>query len=118
MSLNWSVLVVEDEPLISMLLVELLDELGCTVAAQASNVTEGLARANDTVFDAAILDVNLRGEPVWPLADFLHERGIRFVLATGYDGNQTKQRYPKAVTLAKPYALENLRQALDVLKSL
>lgn len=116
MSSNWSLLVVEDEPLIAMLLVDLLDELGCTVAAQASSVAEGLDRANDTRFDAAILDVNLRGEPVWPLADALQEKGIRFVLATGYDGRQTQRRYPSAAVLAKPYVLQNLQQALDALK--
>ena len=54
MSSSWSLLVVEDEPLIAMLLVDLLDELGCTVAAQAYSVAEGLDRANDTPFDAAI----------------------------------------------------------------
>ena len=54
MSSNWSLLVVEDEPLIAMLLVDMLDELGCMVAAQASSVAEGLDRANDTPFDAAI----------------------------------------------------------------
>ena len=117
-SSSWSLLVVEDEPLIAMLLVDLLDELGCTVAAQASSVAEGLERANDTPFDAAILDVNLRGQPVWPLADALQEKGIRFVLATGYDGRQTQRRYPSAAVLAKPYALESLRQALGALKGI
>ncbi|MFM9849067.1 MAG: response regulator [Hyphomicrobiaceae bacterium] len=115
---NWSVLVVEDEPLIAMLLVDLLDELGCTVAAQAFTVAEGLDRANDTPFDAAVLDVNLRGQPVWPLADALQEKGTRFVLATGYDGRQTQARYPEAAVLAKPYALHNLQQALEALKGL
>jgi CheY-like chemotaxis protein len=118
MSSNWSLLVVEDEPLIAMLLVDLLDELGCMVAAQASSVAEGLDRANDTRFDAALLDVNLRGQPVWPLADALQEKGIRFVLATGYDGGQTQRRYPCAAVLAKPYALQNLQQALDALKGI
>lgn len=110
-----SFLVVEDEPLIAMLLVDLLEELGCTVAAQASTVAEGLERANDTAFDAAILDVNLRGQPVWPLADALTEKGTRFVLATGYDGSQAKGRYPGAVVLAKPFALQALKQALTAL---
>ena len=118
MSSNWSILVVEDEPLIAMLLADLLEELGCTIAAQASSVAEGLDRANDTSFDAAILDVNLRGQPVWPLADALQEKGVRFVLATGYDGCQTQRRYPSAVFLAKPYALQNLQQALEALKGI
>ena len=117
MSLNWSLLVVEDEPLVAMLLVDLLDELGCSVAVQASTVAEGLARTNDTAFDAAILDVNLRGEAVWPLADTLQEKGIRFVVATGYDGHQTRERYPSAAILAKPYTLENLQRALYSLKA-
>jgi CheY-like chemotaxis protein len=116
--LNWCVLVVEDEPLIAMLLLDFLDELGCTVAAQASTVAEGLNRANDTVFDAAILDVNLRGQPVWPLADVLQEKGIRFVLATGYEGRQAQGRYPSAAILVKPYALHNLQRALEALKGI
>ena len=110
-----SVLIVEDEPLVAMLLADFLEELGCTVAAQASSVEDGLKRLKDTVFDIAILDVNLRGQPVWPLADALQEQGRPFVLATGYDGNQTKGRYPQAAILGKPYDLQSLRQSLDTL---
>ena len=110
-----SVLIVEDEPLVAMLVADFLEELGCTVAAQASSVEDGLARLKDTVFDIAILDVNLRGQPVWPIADALQELGRPFVLATGYDGNQTKGRYPQAPILNKPYDLQSLRQSLDTL---
>jgi CheY-like chemotaxis protein len=110
-----SVLVVEDEPLVAMLLVDFLEELGYAVAAQASSIEDGLARLEDTSFDVAILDVNLRGQPVWPIADALQEQGRPFVLATGYDGNQTKGRYPQAAILAKPYDLQSLRQSLDTL---
>lgn len=81
-------------------------------------MAEGLDRANGTPFGAAILDVSLRGQPVWPLADALREKGIRFVLPTGHDGRQTRRRYPSAAVMAKPYALQNLRQALDVLKGI
>ena len=52
-------------------------------------MAEGLDRANGTPFGAAILDVRLRGQPVWPLADALLEKGIRFVLPTGHAGRQT-----------------------------
>jgi CheY-like chemotaxis protein len=112
---NWSILVVEDEPLIAMLLVDFLEELGCTVAARASTLVDGLERANDTTFDAAILDVNLNGQAVWPLADALQEKGIRFVLATGYDGSQAQGRYPGAAVVAKPFALQTLQRALNAL---
>jgi CheY-like chemotaxis protein len=81
-----SILIVEDEPLVAMLLVDFLEELGYAVASQASSIEDGLARLEDTSFDVAILDVNLRGQPVWPIADALQEHGRPFVLATGYDG--------------------------------
>jgi CheY-like chemotaxis protein len=84
-------------------------------AAQASSVEDGLERLEDTSFDVAILDVNLRGQPVWPIADALQEQGRPFVLATGYDGNQSKGRYPQAGILAKPYDLQSLRQTLEAL---
>ena len=115
MTMHHSVLIVEDEPLVAMLLVDFLEELGCTVAAQASSIEDGLARVKDTSFDVAILDVNLRGQPVWPIADALQQQGRPFVLATGYDGNQTKGRYPHAAILGKPYDLQSLRQILEAL---
>jgi hypothetical protein len=70
------------------------------------------------VVRCATLDVNLRGWPVWSLADALQKEGIRFVLAKGCGGHQTQQRYPSAAILAKPYALQNLQQALDALKGI
>ena len=115
MNIHRSILIVEDEPLVAMLLADFLEELGCTVAAQASSVVDGLARLMDTSFEVAILDVNLRGQPVWPIADVLHKQGRPFVLATGYDGNQTKGRYPQAAILAKPYDLQSLRRTLEAL---
>jgi CheY-like chemotaxis protein len=115
MTMRRSVLIVEDEPLVAMLLVDFLEELGWTVAAQASSIGDGLARISDTIFDIAILDVNLRGQPVWPIADALKQQGLPFVLASGYDGNQTKGRYPQAAMLSKPYDLQSLRQTLESL---
>jgi CheY-like chemotaxis protein len=112
-----SVLVVEDEPLVAMLLVDFLEELGCTVAAQASSVAEGLERLNDTAFDLAILDVNLRGQPVWPVANALQEQGRPFVLASGYDGSQAQHRYTHAAILSKPYNLEGLRRAIETVRN-
>jgi CheY-like chemotaxis protein len=115
MALSCSVLIVEDEALVAMLLADFLEELGCSVAAQASSVDEGLERLKDTRFDLAVLDVNLRGQRVWPIADVLQEQGKPFVLATGYDGEQTQHRYPQAVILAKPYDLQAVQKILEAL---
>src|SRR5882672_10430883 len=78
------VLVVEDELMIRMLLEDMLGELGYTVAAAAANMNEALEAAKNADFDLAILDVNLNGEPVSPVADALVARGVPFVFATGY----------------------------------
>lgn len=115
MAWGYSVLIVEDEPLVAMLLLDFLEELGCQIAAQVSSVGEGLEKLKDTSFDLAILDVNLRGQRVWPLADALQQQGKPFVLATGYDGNETQQRYPRAVALAKPYDLQAVQKTLEKL---
>ena len=109
--LGLCVLVVEDEPLLTMMLEELLDELGCTLAANASTVAHGLAEAKQREFDVAILDVHLRGEPVWPLADWLRDAKRPFVIASG-DTRDLLARYPSATILAKPYELGSLAEAL------
>lgn len=98
------VLIVEDEVLVSMLLADLLDEFGCTVAGQAATVGEALEflAAHDD-FDAAILDVNLGGEKVFPVADLLNDHHVPFVFSTGYGPADLAQRYPGRPLLFKPY---------------
>ena len=78
------VLVVEDEPMIRMLLEDMLGELGYTVAAEAAHLEEALEATKNADFDVAILDANLNGEPALPVADALVARGTPFVFATGY----------------------------------
>ena len=78
------ILVVEDELMIRMLLEDMLGELGYTVAAEAARIEEALDAAKNAEFDIAILDVNLNGQPIAPVADALVARGMPFVFATGY----------------------------------
>ena len=106
------VLVVEDESIVSMLLEGYLDELGCTVIAVASQLTDGFTKAASLEIDAAILDVNLSGELSYPIAQVLTQRGIPFVFATGYGIAGLPEELSHASVLAKPFRLTDLRDAL------
>ena len=106
------VLVVEDEILIGMLLEDMLGDLGYEVAATASRVEEAAAFARDGQFDAAILDVNLNGQEVYPVAEILAGRGIPFVFATGYGERGLPNAYQERPTLQKPFQQETLARLL------
>jgi len=109
-----SILIVEDEPLITMMLEDFLETLGYRVAGSAERVAEGLARARAGGFDAAILDVNLRdGESSWAIADLLAERGTPFIIATGGQGDSIDPRHADAPVLAKPFTMDGVKTALE-----
>jgi CheY-like chemotaxis protein len=109
------ILVVEDEPLISMMLEDFLDSLGHQVAGIVDSVGAALAAVKAGGVDAAILDVNLRGgEKSWPVADALAGEGIPFVLATGgVDAIDAPHR--DRPTLSKPFTIDGVKQALAAL---
>jgi CheY-like chemotaxis protein len=107
------ILVVEDELMIRMLLEDMLGELGYVVAAEAARIDEALDAAQNAAFDVAILDVNLNGEPILPVADALAARGTPFVFATGYGERGLPEAYRDRPTLKKPFQLEGLEQMLQ-----
>lgn len=112
-----SILVVEDEALATMMLEAMLAEVGCEIAAVAATVAEALAGIGACErISAAILDVNLNGEKVFPVANALLRRDIPFVFSTGYGPADLARRYPRAGLLFKPYDLDDLSQALDDLE--
>ena len=107
------VLVVEDEPLVAMVLEDMLADFGCTLAGSAATLSEALsAIAAGAEVDAAILDVNLGGQKIFPVADLLAERGVPFVFSTGYGPADLTERYPGHPMLHKPYQPEELAQVL------
>src|ERR1700749_1148757 len=107
------VLVVEDELMIRMLLQDMLDDLGHTLAGEAGRIDEALTLAEQAEFDVAILDVNLNGEPISPVVEVLVERGLPFVFATGYGQRGVPEAYRRTPTLQKPFQADALAQALD-----
>jgi CheY-like chemotaxis protein len=105
------ILVVEDEPMIRILLEDMLGELGYTVAAEAARIDEALEATKNTDFDLAILDANLDGEPILPVADALVARGTPFVFATGY--GELPKPYRDRPMLTKPFQMDGLKQMLQ-----
>ena len=108
------ILVVEDELMIRMLLEDMLGELGYTVAAEAARIEEALDAAKNADFDIAILDVNLNGQPISPVADALVARGMPFVFATGYGERGLPEPYRDRPTLKKPFQMDGLKQMLQI----
>jgi len=109
------ILVVEDEPMIRMLLDGMLEDLGYTMAAEAGGIEEAMTVAKQAEFDAAILDVNLNGQPITPVVEILVQRGLPFVFATGYGQRGVPEAYRTTVTLQKPFQLDALEQALKAI---
>jgi|SRR5262249_30357873 CheY-like chemotaxis protein len=108
------VLVVEDELMIRMLLEDMLGELGYTVTAQAARVDEALDAVRNAAFDVAILDVNLNGQTIAPVAEALDARGMPFVFATGYGDVALPEAYRNRPTLKKPFHADGLSQSLEI----
>ena len=108
-----SILIVEDEPLIAMMLEDFLESLGHSVHGTCDTVAEALAQADQGGFDFAILDVNLKGESVWPVASVLREKGIPFVLATGGHVDPPPAEFASAPMIEKPYTIDRVTPIIE-----
>jgi CheY-like chemotaxis protein len=106
------VLVVEDELMIRMLLDDMLNDLGYTIAAEAGHIEEAVALAGKADFDVAILDVNLNGQSISPVVEVLIARGLPYVFATGYGERGVPEPYRQQPTLQKPFQLDALGRVL------
>jgi CheY-like chemotaxis protein len=107
------ILVVEDEVLIAVMVTDMLAGLGVTVIGPATTIEAGLSLAGSESFDAAVLDINVRGERIDPIADLLVARGIPMLFATGYGmGMGAVAERRNASVIDKPYTQEKLASAL------
>jgi DNA-binding response OmpR family regulator len=109
------ILVVDDEPLISMLVEDWLTELGWEVVGPAASVADGLKLAQSTELDGAILDVNLGNETCYALADALRSRGIPLAFATGDGSLGEVSDFPDPIIVSKPFDFAAVKAAVEAL---
>jgi CheY-like chemotaxis protein len=107
------ILLVEDEALIALMLEDMVESMGCAVTGLAPRIDLGVALADTGQFDVAILDVNVAGQNVEPVADRLSARGVPFIFATGYGEAGVPLRYRGRPVLAKPFHAEQLEAAIQ-----
>ncbi len=106
------VLVVDDEPLIAMMLSDWLAEQGVEIAGPAHSVAQAMSLLDQTSIDAAVLDVSLGDEDCYAVADVLASRGIPFAFATGHSSASVAERFRDIATVTKPFDFEIVRQAV------
>ncbi len=106
------ILVVEDEAAISLLLEDMLLDFGCEVIGPAARLSAALEAVEREAVDLAILDVNVAGEPIYPVAEALVQRRVPFVFSTGYGSAGIKDAFRDRPVLQKPFAQHDLKQKL------
>ena len=107
-----SVFLVEDEVMIRMMVADMLEELGYRIAAEAGEIGEAIKLAQSTDFDFAILDVNVNGKVITPVAELISARNRPFIFATGYGSSGLPEEYRDRPALQKPFQLETLAQMI------
>ena len=113
MTMSRSILIVEDEPLIAMMLEDFIQSLGHEVSGNCDSVASALKEVDKGEFDLAILDVNLKGESVWPVATALRARGTPFVLATGGHVDPPPAEFSRVPTIEKPYTIDRVTPIIE-----
>lgn len=109
------VLIIEDEPLIAMVLTDYLSDVGCEAVGPAQSVAKALAAIQEQSFDAALVDGNLAGQPVGELALALTQKGAPFAFVTGYGREALPYGFQNALMVEKPFSQEQIVATLDQL---
>ena len=107
------ILVVEDEAPIALQLEDMLTELGSVVVGPASRVRQALRLLEGQPVDAAVLDLNIAGELVYPVAEALEAKGLPYIFATGYGASDLAEPYRSRVVLEKPFLRRDLLRAMQ-----
>lgn len=108
-----SVLLVEDEVMIRMMVADMLEELGYTIAGEAGDIDDAVRLVQVADFDIAILDVNVNGKVITPVAEAVQLRGLPFVFATGYGAQGLPEKFRDRTTIQKPFQVETLARTIE-----
>lgn len=112
------ILVVEDSPVVGPFTADILADLGCDVVGPAPNMAYGRKLIEDGQFDAALMDIHIRGERVFPLCEMLEARNVPFVFTSGYADWTMPDKWNDRPRLQKPYTVGQIEEALaELLKA-
>ena len=109
------ILVIEDSPVVGPFTADVLAELGCEVVGPAPNMAVARELIETEQFDAALMDIHIRGERVFTLCDVLEEKGVPFVLTSGYADWATPDKWEDRPRLQKPYTMSDVSVVLTAL---
>jgi DNA-binding response OmpR family regulator len=107
------ILLIEDSPVVGPFTADLLAELGCEVVGPAPSMAAARELVEEGGYDAALVDIHIRGERVFPLCELLEAQGVPFVLTSGYADWQMADKWEGRPRLQKPYTLDQVRDALS-----
>lgn len=107
-----NVFIVEDEAAIAMLIEDMLLDFDCTVVAHESKLSTAIETAKIIDADVAVLDINLAGDRIYPVAQILRSRGIPFIFSTGYGETGLTEEFHGSPVLQKPFLQDQLRTKL------
>ena len=107
-----SVLLVEDEVMIRMMIADMIEELGHVVVAEAGNIQSALELAKTADFEFAILDINVAGEKIDPVADIIAGRAVPFIFASGYGAIGAPTNFRDRIVIQKPFLMSTLNDAI------
>jgi DNA-binding response OmpR family regulator len=109
------ILVIEDSPVVGPFTADILSELGFEVVGPAPNMAHARELVESADYDAALLDIHIRGERVFPLCEMLEAKGVPFVFTSGYADWQMPDKWRDRPRLQKPYSIDEISNALEAL---
>jgi DNA-binding response OmpR family regulator len=110
-----SIFLVEDEALILMMLAEMIGELGHRVVAEAGNIQDAQVLAETAIFDLAILDINIDGSSIVPVAEIIDSRGLPFLFISGYGSAARPDAFIERPALEKPVSISILGETINAI---